>query len=67
MSNQRGIIAVMYLWIAGGLAAAEAELAQIRGTTPTTAGRAPTTNGNGRPGQAPKSSVRGMFDKYAGR
>ena len=57
----------LYKVTAKKLAAAEAELAQIRGTTPTTAGRAPTTNGNGRPGQAPKSSVRGMFDKYAGR
>jgi hypothetical protein len=48
------------------LAAAEAELAQFRGTTPTTAGRQPAGNGS-RPGQPAKSGVKGMFDKYAGR
>jgi len=56
----------LYRQTAKKLEAANKELEQYRGTTPTTAGRQPA-NINGRAMQPGKSSVKGMFDKYAGR
>jgi hypothetical protein len=54
----------LYKNTAKKLAAAESELAEFRKTTPSTAGRTP--NGATRLTQ-PVSSVKGMFNKYAGR